>query len=125
MEDKQDHQSTIVEIEGKIHDRKVSILIDPGESLSYITPSLVDSCKLEKVKHSKSWLVQLATGTKRKVIEFISDCKLEISSHDTKVNLNVLPLGSYDILIGMDWIEKHKVVLNCYEKYLLTKMKVE
>jgi hypothetical protein len=71
MAGKQDHQSTIVEIEGKIHDKKLSILIDPGASLSYVTPSLVDSSKLKKVKHTKSWLVQLATGTKRKVIEFI------------------------------------------------------
>ena len=32
------------------------------------------------------------------------------------VKLNVLPLGSYDLLIGMDWLEQHKVVLNCYDK---------
>ena len=32
------------------------------------------------------------------------------------VNLNILPLGSYEMLIGMDWIEKHKVMLNCFEK---------
>lgn len=32
------------------------------------------------------------------------------------VNLNVLPLGSYDILIGMYWLESHKVLLNFYEK---------
>ena len=30
------------------------------------------------------------------------------------VHLNVLPLGSYDILIGMDWLEVHKVNLDCY-----------
>jgi hypothetical protein len=36
-----DHQSTVVEIEGKIQKKQVSILIDPGPSLSYITPSLV------------------------------------------------------------------------------------
>ena len=34
----------------------------------------------------------------------------------TTVKLNVLPLGSYDLLIGMDWLEQHKVVLNCYDK---------
>ena len=34
----------------------------------------------------------------------------------TTVKLNVLPLGSYDILIGMDWLEQHKVVLNCFDK---------
>jgi hypothetical protein len=35
---------------------------------------------------------------------------------ETKVDLNVLPLGSYDLLIGMDWLEKHAVVVNCRNK---------
>ena len=30
--------------------------------------------------------------------------------------MNVLPLGSYDVLIGMDWLEHHRVVLNCFDK---------
>ena len=34
----------------------------------------------------------------------------------TFVDLNVLPLGSYDVLIGMDWLESHKVKLECYNK---------
>ena len=32
------------------------------------------------------------------------------------VNVNIFPLGSYDLLIGMDWIEEHKVVLNFFDK---------
>ena len=35
---------------------------------------------------------------------------------ETFVKLNVLPLGSYDILIGMDWLEQHRVVLNFFDK---------
>ena len=35
---------------------------------------------------------------------------------ETFVKLNVLPLGSYDILIGMDWLKQHRVVLNCFNK---------
>ena len=34
----------------------------------------------------------------------------------TDVNVNIVPLGSYDLLIGMDWIEEHKVLLNCFDK---------
>ena len=30
--------------------------------------------------------------------------------------MNVFPLGSYDMNIGMDWLEKYKVVLNCFDK---------
>jgi hypothetical protein len=36
-------------------------------------------------------------------------CDIGINDKNTLVNLNVLPLGSYDILIGMDWLESHKV----------------
>ena len=31
-------------------------------------------------------------------------------------DLNVLPVDSYDILIGTDWLEVHRVKLNCYNK---------
>ena len=34
----------------------------------------------------------------------------------THVNVNIVPLGSYDLLIGMDWLEEHKVLLNCFDK---------
>lgn len=34
----------------------------------------------------------------------------------TKDELNILPLGSYDVLIGMEWLESHKVIINCLEK---------
>ena len=64
----------------------------------------------------KYWLVQLATGTKRKVVNYVECCEMFLSQFKTQVNLNVLPLWSYDIIIGMDWMEKHQVVLNCFEK---------
>ena len=37
-----DHQYTIMEVEGKIHDNHISILIDPGASPSYVTLGLVE-----------------------------------------------------------------------------------
>ena len=91
--------------------------------MSYIVHGVVDSIKLKKTRHEKSWLVQLATGTKRKVVDFIYDCEFSLGGQNTKTNINVLPLGSYDIIIRMDWLERHKVVLDCYEKSLKYKDK--
>ena len=34
----------------------------------------------------------------------------------TCADLNVLPLGSYDVLIGMDWLGVHIVNIDCYNK---------
>jgi hypothetical protein len=92
--------------------------MDPGATLSYITPDVVESNKLNKQKHAKSWLVQLATGTKRKVVNFIYDLEFILDGHNIRTNLNILPLGSYDMIIGMDWLEQHKAVLDCYTKIL-------
>ena len=117
LEDRQvDHQSAIVEIEGTISNHTLAILIYPRATLSYITPRMMDIFQLTKVKHAKPWLVQLATGAKRKVTDFIVDCEVELQDHKTKIDLNILPLGYYDMIIGMDWLERNKVVLNSFSK---------
>ena len=80
---------------------------------------MVEKCKLPVEKFVSSWLVQLATGAKRKVTSFVKNYAVTMDQFETFVKLNVLPLGSYDILIGMDWLEQHRVILNFYEKPLL------
>ena len=70
------------------------------------------------MKHTKSWLVKLEAKTKRKVVDFIYDYEFSLGVQNIKKNLNILPLGSYDVIIGMDQLEKLKVVLDCYAKTL-------
>ena len=103
LEDRQaNYQRTMIELEGKLLSQPVSILVDPGASLSYISPKLVENSKLKSQKFRKSWLVQLATGAKRKVSAKISNFALQINEQQLTVDLNILPLGSYDVLLGMD-----------------------
>ena len=54
---KQDDEDTMVEIEGNILNTSISILIDPSAFQSYVSPKMVEVCKLGKVKHDKPWLV--------------------------------------------------------------------
>ena len=108
LEDRQaDFQPTMIELEGTMLSKPVSILIDPGASLSYVSPKLVEMCNLKEQKFKNPWLVQLATGAKRKVTAKIVNCTLEVAKQQLQVDLNILPLGSYDVLLGMDWLEKH------------------
>jgi hypothetical protein len=46
------------------------------------------------------------------------DCSLNLGYFVTKSNLYVMILGSYDIVIGMDWLESHDAILNCKMKWL-------
>ena len=80
LEDRQaDFQPTMIELEGTLLTKPVSILVDPRASLSYISPKLVELCKLKEQKFRNSWLVQLATGAKRKITAKIPNCVLEVA----------------------------------------------
>ena len=46
-------------------------------------------------------------------------CEVNLNCFPTKVNLDILPLGSYDILISMDWFEQHHVMLDFLHKLIL------
>eukprot|EP00253_Pinus_taeda_P015625 PITA_15625 len=119
LEDRQaEYQPTMVEFEGKISNLTLSVLIDPGATLSYVSPKVVEQCSLHSVKFKNPWLVQLATGAKRRVAAKISNCSFTIAGQPVTADLNVLPLGSYDILIGMDWLEKHWSLVDCKTKII-------
>ena len=76
---KADYQPKMIEIEGKLLSQHVSILVDPGASLSYVSAKLVEISKLQSQKFRNPWIVQLATGEKRKFSAKIPNCALEIS----------------------------------------------
>jgi predicted aspartyl protease len=109
-------QSHMIEVEGMINNQPFTILIDSGASHSYIDPRVVESLHLSRSKHEKYWLVQLATGTKRKVTKLVKSCPVDMNGLSTKVELNILALGSYDCLIGMDWLDQHHAILDCRNK---------
>jgi hypothetical protein len=111
-----EYQSHMIEVEGMINNQTITILINSGASHSYIDPKMVESLHLPRSKNEKSWLVQLATGAKRKINEMVKSCLMDMNGLNTRAYLNILPLGSYDCLIGMDWLDQHHAILDCHNK---------
>jgi hypothetical protein len=69
-----------------------------------------------KSKLGKTSLVHLATGTKRGIHDMFRSCSISLNGLNTSIDINIIPLGSYDILIGMDWLDKHHAVLDRHNK---------
>jgi hypothetical protein len=106
----------MIEVEGKVINQPVSILIDLRASHCYIDPKIGDRLHLDKIKLEKSRLVQLVTRTKRRINEVVRSCFINLNGVSTNADMNIIPLGFYDILIGMDWLDQHHVVLDCHSK---------
>jgi hypothetical protein len=50
-------QSHMIEVEGMVNNHALTILIDSGDSHSYICPKVVEIFQLPRRKHGKYWLV--------------------------------------------------------------------
>jgi hypothetical protein len=44
----------------------------------------------------------------------VKACPMDMNGLRRKEYLNIIPLGCYDFLIGMDWLDQHHVVLDYY-----------
>jgi hypothetical protein len=49
-------------------------------------------------------------------MEEVRECPIELNEFLTTTNLKILPLGSYNALISMDWLEKHQSKVDYYNK---------
>lgn len=103
-------------MEGQIHDQTISVLIDLGPNYSYVIAVLVNKCNLFKELHEEAWLVLLAIGTESKNNHWVRSCALELRNMGTKSHLNVLPLGEYVILLGMNWLYLHRTKVYFFKK---------
>jgi hypothetical protein len=46
----------------------------------------------------------------------VKSCLMDMNGLNRRTNLNILSLGSYDCLIGMDWLDQHHAILDCHNK---------
>jgi len=88
------HQESIIEMDAKIYDQVVYILINPGSNYSYVNLDLVDKCGLNKEVHAEYWLVSLPIDIKKQVHHWVRACAFELNGMPTLENLNVLLLES-------------------------------
>ncbi|GKF49077.1 putative reverse transcriptase domain-containing protein, partial [Tanacetum coccineum] len=63
-----------------------------------------------------SYEVELAD---RKVVStntILRDCTFALYNHCFKIDLLPTRLGSFDVIVGMDWLSYHRAIIYCYEK---------
>nr|GEZ18419.1 hypothetical protein [Tanacetum cinerariifolium] len=62
-----------------------------------------------------SYEVKLADGKIVSTNTILRGCTLALFSHIFKIDLLPTRLGSFDVIVGMDWLSYHRAVIICYE----------
>ncbi|GKB58310.1 putative reverse transcriptase domain-containing protein [Tanacetum coccineum] len=65
---------------------------------------------------SFSYEIEIASGQLVEINKVTRDCKLEIEGHTFDIDL--IPFGheSFDVIVGMDWLSRHKAEIILHEK---------
>jgi hypothetical protein len=103
---------------GVVADQNLSILIDLGDTESFISGATLKRIKVKAVEQDEFSFVEMASGAKQKVGVKVTGCILNEGEFVTRDNLYVTILGSYDVATGMDWLESHEAIINCKMKWL-------
>jgi hypothetical protein len=61
----------------------------------------------------------MASGKKQAVGPSINNCIVDLGVCTTRLKVYVTSLGVYDLIIGIDWLESHRAMVDCFTKRVL------
>ncbi|GKE29939.1 putative nucleotidyltransferase, ribonuclease H, partial [Tanacetum coccineum] len=62
------------------------------------------------------YVIEIADGKRVEVDRIFLDCKLELGNSLFSIDLIPLGHGSFDVIVGMDWLARNKAMIICHEK---------
>ncbi|KAI3776126.1 hypothetical protein L1987_45889 [Smallanthus sonchifolius] len=99
-----------------INDHYASILFDTGVDKSFVSSEFSPLLGIKPIMLTSNYTIELADGKLIKTDKVIQGCTLNLADHPFIIDLLPVTLGSFDIIIGMDWFLKNRAAIVCCEK---------
>ena len=106
----------MVESSGTLNHINVKILFDSGAIDSFISPYALEKSGLVAYEHDDFKQVEMASGEKQAVGPSVDNCIVDLGVCTTRLKVYVTALGTYDLIIGMDWLAAHRALVDCFAK---------
>ncbi|GJU42720.1 reverse transcriptase domain-containing protein [Tanacetum coccineum] len=92
------------------------ILFDSGADRSFVSTTFSTLLDITPDTLDVSYAVELADGRISETNTVLRGCTLGLLGHPFNIDLMPVELGSFDAIIGMDWLANHHAVIVCDEK---------
>nr|GFB12410.1 putative reverse transcriptase domain-containing protein [Tanacetum cinerariifolium] len=99
-----------------LNNRYASILFNTGADRSFVSTAFSSFIDIIPTTLDHGYDVKLADGRIIWVNTVIRGCTLNFLNHPFNIDLMPIEMGSFDVIIGMDWLVKYHVVIICDEK---------
>nr|GEX20194.1 hypothetical protein [Tanacetum cinerariifolium] len=99
-----------------LNDHFAIVLFDSGADYSFISTNFLPLIDIKPSVINPGYEIEIASGVKVVTNMIVRGCRLELEGHTFIINLIPFGHGSFDVIIGMDWLSKLRAKIVCFEK---------
>nr|GEZ33116.1 reverse transcriptase domain-containing protein [Tanacetum cinerariifolium] len=99
-----------------LNNHYASILFNTGADRCFISTAFSSLVNIDPTLLESSYDVELADGKIVVIDTIIRGCTISILNHPFNIDLMPVELGSFDVIIGMDWLRRCHAMIVCDEK---------
>nr|GEV49270.1 putative reverse transcriptase domain-containing protein [Tanacetum cinerariifolium] len=101
-----------------LNNRYAYILFDTSADMSFVSTTFGSQIDIAPIALDHHYNVQIADGRIIGLNTIMRDCTLNFLNHPFNIDLLPIELGSFDVIIYMDWLSRYNAVIACAEKLM-------
>ncbi|GKB65657.1 putative reverse transcriptase domain-containing protein [Tanacetum coccineum] len=95
-----------------------SVLFDTSADRSFVSSTFSEYVNIPPTTLDTNYNVELADGKSLTTNTILKGCTINLQNHLFNIDLLPIELGSFDVIIGMDWMSEHHAEVVCHENYI-------
>ncbi|GKB97015.1 putative reverse transcriptase domain-containing protein, partial [Tanacetum coccineum] len=99
-----------------LNNHYATTLFDSGADYSFDSTTFISLLDIEPSNLAFTYEIEIASGQLVEISKVIRGFKIEIEGHIFDIDLIPFGHGSFDVIVGKDWLSKHKAEIVCHEK---------
>ena len=99
-----------------ILDHDVYTLVDPGATHSFASKHFLDRFQIKTQPLEGRMRVSLPAGDPLLADRVVRDSRVLIEGQEFLADLVAFDMRDFDVVLGMDWLSRHRATLDCYKK---------
>nr|GEU87103.1 putative reverse transcriptase domain-containing protein [Tanacetum cinerariifolium] len=96
-----------------LNNRYATVLFDSGADKSFVDIKFSHLIDIKPVKLNSSYEVELVDGKVVNTNSVLRGCTLNLLDHLFDIDLMPIELGTFDVIVGMDWLVKRDALIVC------------
>ncbi|GJV75707.1 putative reverse transcriptase domain-containing protein [Tanacetum coccineum] len=116
LEGSRNNRSNGNQVRGRAFNMNVNAMEAVQDPKFFISTEFAPLLNVRPSIANPGYVIKVANGKKVEMDRIIRDYKLELGGSMFSINLIPLGYGSFDVIVGMDWLSQHKAVIVCHEK---------